>query len=180
MIGSKNQPYQIIIDGKQIPDILSVTVSFGSDSDLDEDDVEETSGSSDFGSPGMISAEDPRKISPATVRVTRNASQTPLLNLFKLAIAKPEEAVIGSCTLSFTSDDVKEEYKFVLLKAYVSEWSLDNPSDSSTNSKEAFTLTVGAMKYVATPPARGGPARDADDHAGEFSVSGWEKYKAKE
>lgn len=179
MIGSKDQLYQITIDGKKIPDILSVTVNFGSDPDANEEGDDESPENGDFGTPGMISADDPRKISPATVRVTRNASQTPLLNLFKLVTAKPEEAVIGSCTLAFTSDDVKEEYKFVLLKAYVSEWSLDNPSDSSTSSKEEFTLTVGAMKYVGSPPARDGKAR-TDEHAGEFNVIGWEKYKAKE
>ena len=179
MIGSKDQPYKIIIDGKAIPDILSVTINFGSESDSD-DDGEEPSGSPEFGQAGTISAADPRKISPATIKVTRRSSQAPLLNLFKLVTAKPEEAVIGSCTLAFTSDNVKEEYKFVLLKAYISEWSLDNPSDASMHTVEGFTLTVGAMKYVASAPAKDGQARDSSEQSGEFNAGGWEKYKAKE
>ncbi len=86
----------------------------------------------------------------ATVSVTRDASDNPIVDAFALATNEDgRKNILTSGTLEFHGDDVKDAYAFDIRKAFVSSWSLENPADPSAPTLESFELKVGELEYKA-------------------------------
>lgn len=86
----------------------------------------------------------------ATIRVVRNASDVPIVDAFALATNEDgRKNIITSGTFEFHGDDVRDDYAFEIKKAFISAWSLDNPTAPEAPTLESFELKVGELEYKA-------------------------------
>lgn len=86
----------------------------------------------------------------ATITVTRDASDNPIVDMFSMATNEDgRKIMITTGTLDFHGDDVKDNYSFDIKKAFVSNWSLNNPDSPQAPTLETFELKVGEIEYKA-------------------------------
>jgi len=86
----------------------------------------------------------------ATVSVERDASDNPIVEAFAMATNEDgRKNILTSGTLEFHGDDVRDSYAFQIKKAFISAWSIHNPSSPSSPTIESFELKVGEMEYKA-------------------------------
>jgi hypothetical protein len=86
----------------------------------------------------------------ATIHVVRDASDNPIVDMFGMATNEDgRKVILTSGTLEFHGDDVKDSYAFEIKKAFVSSWSLDNPTSPNAPTLESFELKVGELAYKA-------------------------------
>ncbi len=86
----------------------------------------------------------------ATISITRDASDTAIVDLFDMATNQDgRKNIIQSGTLDFHGDDVKDNYTFEIKKAFVSAWSLTNPDSPEAPTLETCELKVGEIEYKA-------------------------------
>src|SRR5512137_2222889 len=86
----------------------------------------------------------------ATINVERDASDVPIVEAFAMATNEDgRKNILTSGTLEFHGDDVRDSYAFQIKKAFVSSWSLSNPSSPSSPTIESFELKVGELEYKA-------------------------------
>jgi hypothetical protein len=86
----------------------------------------------------------------ATISVVRDASDNAIVDAFGWATNEDgRKNIITSGTLEFHGDDVKESYAFEIKKAFVSSWTLDNPTSPEAPTLETFELKVGELEYKA-------------------------------
>ena len=86
----------------------------------------------------------------ATINVVRDASDKPIVDAFGMATNEDgRKNVLTSGTLEFHGDDVKDSYAVEIKRAFISSWSLDNPTSPSAPTLESFELKVGELEYKA-------------------------------
>jgi hypothetical protein len=86
----------------------------------------------------------------ATITIVRDASDNPIVDVFGMATNEDgQKNIITSGALEFHGDDVKDNYAIEIKKAFISLWSLDNPTSPSAPSLESFELKVGELEYKA-------------------------------
>jgi hypothetical protein len=86
----------------------------------------------------------------ATFVVVRDASDVPLIDMFGFATNEDgRKNMLTSGTLEFHGDDVKDNYAFEIKKAFISNWSLDNPTAPNAPTLERFEIKVGELEYKA-------------------------------
>jgi hypothetical protein len=119
--------YTIELKGAKIPNIMEVTIVLESPKD----------------SMGMKT----ENTFAATIQVKRNASENAITKVFDLATNKDGKKNLFDGKLEFISDDGQKPYKFVLKSAYISQWTLTNPSSASSPTEESFELKVGHMIF---------------------------------
>jgi len=86
----------------------------------------------------------------ATVEVTRDASDNPIVDMFAMATNEDgRKNILTSGTLEFHGDDVKDNYSFEIKKAFVSSWALENPDSPQAPTLETFELKVGEIEFKA-------------------------------
>ena len=86
----------------------------------------------------------------ATVRVVRDASDQPIVDMFGFVTNEDgRKNILTSGTLEFHGDDVKDNYAFEIKKGFLSSWSLDNPTSPDAPTLESFEIKVGEMEYKA-------------------------------
>ena len=86
----------------------------------------------------------------ATITVTRDASDNPIVDMFAMATNEDgRKNILTSGTLEFHGDDVKDNYSFEIKKAFVSAWTLNNPDSPQAATTETFELKVGEIEYKA-------------------------------
>lgn len=85
----------------------------------------------------------------ATVRITRDATDNAIVDLFDIATNEDGRKNIISGQLDFHGDDVKDEYSFILKRMFVSNWTLNNPTAPNMPTTETIELKVGSLEYKA-------------------------------
>lgn len=86
----------------------------------------------------------------ATISIVRDASDKPIVDAFGMATNEDgRKVMITSGTLEFHGDDVKDTYAVEIKKAFISSWSLDNPTAPNAPTLESFEVKVGEMEYKA-------------------------------
>ncbi len=86
----------------------------------------------------------------ATISVTRDASDHPIVDMFAMATNEDgRKNMLTSGTLEFHGDDVKDNYSFEIKTGFVSAWSLNNPDSPQAPTLETFELKVGGIEYKA-------------------------------
>jgi len=86
----------------------------------------------------------------ATITVERDASDVPIVEAFAMATNEDgRKNIVTSGRLEFHGDDVRDSYAFEIKKAFVSSWSLQNPSSPSSPTIESFEIKVGELEYKA-------------------------------
>lgn len=121
---------KISLDGKTIPNVREITVHLETPAD----------------SRGIYR----EPTTAATITVVRDASDNPIMDLFKLATnADGRKYIITSGTLEFHGDDVQDQYSFEIKKAFISHWEIDNPSSPNAPTLETIELKVGSITFNA-------------------------------
>jgi len=86
----------------------------------------------------------------ATIKVVRDASNNAVLDVFGMATNEDgRKNIFTSGTIECHGDDLKDNYTFDIKKAFISRWSLDNPTQPEAPTLETFELKVGAIEYKA-------------------------------
>ena len=86
----------------------------------------------------------------ATIKVVRDASNNAIVDAFGMATNEDgRKNIITSGTIECHGDDVKDNYAFELKKAFISQWTLNNPTKPDAPTLETFEIKVGALEYKA-------------------------------
>jgi len=85
----------------------------------------------------------------ATITIVRDSTDNPTVDLFDIATNEDGRKNIITGQLDFHGDDVKDNYSFVIKRAFVSNWSLNNPTQPNMPTLETVELKVGSLEYKA-------------------------------
>ena len=81
--------------------------------------------------------------------IERDASEHAILDLFDIMSGESKDGAKTPVTghIEFVRDDHRDTYRFEIKQAYMSEWTLTNPSSATAPTIETFKLTVEEMEY---------------------------------
>lgn len=86
----------------------------------------------------------------ATINVVRDASNNAVVDAFGMATNEDgRKNILTSGIIECHGDDVKDNYAFEIKKAFISRWSLNNPTSPESPTLESFELKVGELEFKA-------------------------------
>ena len=85
-----------------------------------------------------------------TVNIVRDASNNAIVDAFGMATNEDgRKNILTSGTIECHGDDIKDNYAFEIKRAFMSKWSLSNPTSPESPTLESFEIKVGELEYKA-------------------------------
>ena len=86
----------------------------------------------------------------ATISVTRDASDHAIVDLFGMATNEDgRKNILTGGSLEFSDDSINQFYSFTINKAFISSWTLNNPTSPNAPTLETIEIKVGSLSFNA-------------------------------